>query len=138
MVEIARKQLEEKADLFFSYSIQKNGRRFEKIFIKIHKNKNIEGYGYIGIKHDEYEYCHMFLSIFFPNYESDAAFVYVESIAAHQNISRAYLRFKSLDDELTNGKKQKHDIKNLLKRVIIPELTSKEKLNATKKNNHGS
>lgn len=115
------KELKDKADLFFSYSLQKEGRKFSKISIKIHKNAIDRG-EYYGVREEHYAYVYAFLNRFYPNYINDKALKYTEALAEENNIDKGYYRFQRLDDDFTYGRKTKVDILNLLNQIILPEL----------------
>ncbi|WP_428741863.1 replication initiation protein [Tenacibaculum sp.] len=115
------KELKQKADLFFSYSLKKDGRKYTNISIKIHRN-TVSSDEYYGVKEEHYTYIYTFLSRFFPNYINTKALDYSEALAATGKIEKAYSRFVRLDDDFTSGRKTKNDICNLLTKIILPEL----------------
>ncbi len=114
------KELKKKADLFFTYSLKKVGRKYANISIKIHKN-TIDKEEYYGVREEHYSYVYSFLSRFFPNYINNKALAYSELLVAKGNMDKAYYRFIRLDDEFSTGRKDKRDILNLLIKKILPE-----------------
>lgn len=121
VLNVAKRELKQKADYYFSYSLKKVGRKYTEIKIKIHKNTpNKEEY--YGIKEENYISVYNFLNRYFPNYVDDKALHYSDLLAELGNIDKANNRFKRLDDDYSLGKKKKKDIFSLLKFVILPEL----------------
>lgn len=124
----ALKELKQKADYYFSYTlIKKNSRKYTDIAIKIHKNVSNQESKFIGVDEKKYNYTYRFLCIFFPNYVDDKALVYCEKLTSNSKLNFAYERFKKLDQEYSSGSKTNLDIKNLLDYVILPEFGVKEK-----------
>jgi plasmid replication initiation protein len=127
VLNVAEKELKQKADYYFSYSLVKVGRKYTEIKIKIHNNTpNKEEY--YGIKEKDYISVYNFLNRYFPNYVDDKALSYSDQLALLGNIDIANERFKRLDDDYTLGKKKKKDIYNLLNFVILPEFGIKTEL----------
>ena len=114
-------ELKEKADLFFTYSLIKSNKKYERISIKIHRNYRNKS-GFSGVKERHYIYVYSFLNIYFPNYKDTKALDYTEILVQQNNLEKAFYRFQRLDDELTSGHKTKKDIFSLLINVILPEL----------------
>jgi plasmid replication initiation protein len=114
-------ELKEKADLFFSYTLIKSNKKYDKISIKIHGNIRNKS-GFSGVKEEHYRYVYVFLNRFFPNYKDSKALDYTEILVNQNNLEKAYYRFAKLDDNHTDGSKTKKDIYNLLVNVILPEL----------------
>ncbi len=127
------KELKRKADLFFSYTLIKTGRKYTHIKIKIHRNTSDQNSGFIGVKAEQYTYVYGFLSKFFPNYVDNKALHYTELLAKYELIQRADGRFKRLNEELNSGQKTMKDAYSLLLHVILPEFGIKTK---PKKPNH--
>ena len=117
----SEKELKQKADLYFTYSLKKDGRKYTTISIKIHRNTKVKN-EYYGVREKHYAYVYSFLNRYFPNYIDDKALTYSESLATSGNLDKAYSRFIRLDDEFTSGSKNKVDICNLLLKVILPEM----------------
>lgn len=121
VLEDSIKELKDKADLFFSYTLTKSDKKYDKISIKIHGNyKNKSGFS--GVKEEHYRFVYIFLNRFFPNYKDSKALDYTEILIQQNNLEKAFYRFQRLDDELTSGLKTKKDIYSLLVNVILPEL----------------
>lgn len=126
VLDVAQAELLKKADYYFQYSLEKiNSRSYNAISFKIFKNTSntkaseVDAFG--GFPEDHYIFVYNFLNILFPNYVDDSARTYLNQLADLRNISRAYERFIKLDKEITDGKKTKMDIKNLLLKIILPE-----------------
>lgn len=114
-------ELKDKADLFFSYTLIKSDKKYDKISIKIHGNyKNKSGFS--GVKEEHYRFVYVFLNRFFPNYKDSKALDYTEILVNQNNLEKAYNRFIKLDDNHSDGSKKSKDIYNLLVNVILPEL----------------
>ena len=114
-------ELKEKADLFFTYTLTKSDKRYDKISIKIHGNYQNKS-GFSGVKEEHYQFVYVFLNRYFPNYKDSKALDYTEALVKQNNIEKAYYRFIKLDDNFSDGSKTKKDIYNLLVNVILPEL----------------
>ncbi|WP_438424879.1 replication initiation protein [Aquimarina macrocephali] len=123
VLNVAEKELKQKADLFFTYSLKKAGasRSYTDISIKIHRNTSSKN-EYYGVREEHYASVYSFLNRCFPNYIDDKALIYSESLATSGNLDKAYSRFIRLDDEFASGSKTKADICNLLLKVILPEM----------------
>ena len=121
VLEDSKRELEMKADIFFSYTLNKKGKTYQSISFKFHRNTEIKDQ-YRGVKSEQYIFVYNFLNRFFSNQMDSKALDYSESIANAGKIDMAYSRFLRLDDEFTAGIKTKDDIKNLLKIVILKEL----------------
>ncbi|MDT0678311.1 replication initiation protein [Autumnicola musiva] len=121
VLEDSQKQLEKSADVFFKYTLKKEGGKYTDIVFKIHRNIHI-GKKNRQVRSDYYSFVYNFLNQYFPRYLDDRAQVYSDSIAYADELYTAYKRFGRLDDDLTTGKKTKKDIINLLNAVILKEL----------------
>lgn len=121
ILEDSKDELEKSADVYFSYSLKKTGRTYTSISFKFHRNVEI-GKNNRPVRSEHYSYIYNFLNQYFPRYLDDKALVYSDSIANAGELYTAYKRFGRLDDDLTTGKKEKKDITNLLKTVILKEL----------------
>ncbi|CAA0229072.1 Putative replication protein Rep-3 superfamily [Tenacibaculum maritimum] len=120
VLEQSKEELKKKADLFFTYSLIKVGRKYSKISFKIHRNTqgNEE---YYGIREEHFIYVYNFLTRFFPNYVDNKARSYTDIITKDGYIEKAYYRFIKLEDQLEARYKTKTDIKNILIKSILPE-----------------
>lgn len=114
-------ELKEKADLFFTYTLSKSNKKYDRISIKIHGNYRNKS-GFSGIKQEHYVFVYTFLNHYFPNYKDTKALDYTEILVKQNNLEKAFSRFQRLDDDFSNGIKTKRDIFNLLVNVILPEL----------------
>lgn len=132
VLNVAEKELKEKADFYFTYTLYKKERKYTDIKIKIHKNTpNQETY--FGINHNSYLSVYNFLNIYFPNHLNNKALHYSDQLAESGQIENANQRFKRLVDDLDKKNKNKKDILNLLNVVILPEFGLKTE---HKKPNH--
>lgn len=120
VLEQAKEELKKKADLFFTYSLKKVGRKYSKISFKIHRNTqgNEE---YYGVREEHFIYVYNFLIRFFPNYDDNKAANYADIISNGGYVEKAYYRFIKLEDQLEARFKTKKDIKNILIKSILPE-----------------
>ncbi|MWW24266.1 replication initiation protein [Algibacter lectus] len=120
VLEQAKEELKKKADLFFTYSLTKVGRKYSNISFKIHRNTqgNEE---YYGVREEHFIYVYNFLIRFFPNYDDNKAANYADIIANGGYVEKAYYRFVKLEDQLEARYKTKKDIKNILLKSILPE-----------------
>ncbi|MFL0143646.1 replication initiation protein [Tenacibaculum maritimum] len=120
VLELSKNELKKKADLFFTYSLIKVGRKYSKISFKIHRN--IHGNKeYYGIREEHFIYVYNFLSRFFPNHIDNKASYFSDLIANNNYTDKAYYRFIRLEDEFESRSKTKTDIKNILLKSILPE-----------------
>lgn len=120
VLEQSKGELKKKADLFFTYSLMKVGRKYSKISFKIHRNTqgNEE---YYGVRKEHFIYVYNFLIRFFPNYDDNKAENYAGIISNGGYVEKAYYRFIKLEDQLEARFKTKKDIKNILIKSILPE-----------------
>lgn len=114
-------ELKEKADLFFTYTLTKSDKKYDRISIKIHGNYRNKS-GFSGVKEEHYRFVYFFLKRYFPDYLDSKALDYTEILVKQNNLEKAYYRFLKLDDNHSDGSKTKEDIYNLLVNVILPEL----------------
>lgn len=121
VLDVAERELQKKADFYFSYDLKKSGRKFTSISIKIHKNVKVNE-KYVGIKQKTYKSVYQFLCRFFPTYIDNSALIYTENMASNGTLEKANDRFGRLDDHIALGLKTKEDVKNLLKTIILKEL----------------
>lgn len=120
VLDIAEKELRNKADLFFTYSLQKTGKKYTHITFVIHTNIKINE-KYKGVKADVYNRVYIQLRSYFPNHIDNSAQIYTDRISSLGLLEKINNRLQKLDDELLNGHKTKGDIKNLLQHRIFPE-----------------
>ncbi len=114
------RELKEKADLYFTYSLKKEGRKYVYISIKIHKNIQVNE-EFKGVRQEYYAKAYLFLLQYFPTYIDNTAQFYADSLINNGMIEKAVSRFNRLDDDFTSAKKTKEDIRNLLLHIILPE-----------------
>lgn len=120
VLEQAKEELKKKADLFFTYSLKKVGRKYSKISFKIHRNTQ-GSEEYYGVREEHFIYVYNFLIRFFPNYDDNKAANYADIISNGGYVEKAYYRFIKLEDQLEARFKTKKDIKNILIKSILPE-----------------
>jgi len=118
----AKKELQNNADVYFSYSLSKEGRKFSHISFKIIKNAHSTNSEFKGVRQEDYSFIYRFLNIYYPNYTDNKAQIYTDAIVDNGNSKRAFERFKRLDKELSSGAKNKIDITNLLNSIILKEM----------------
>ena len=121
VLETAKYELKLKADFYFSYSLSKERRSFNKISIKIHTNVAVNK-KYIGFQQKTYSFVYTFLCRFFPTYIDNSALFYTDNLALNGTLETAKNRFQRLDDDISFGRKTKADVLNLLKKIILKEL----------------
>lgn len=121
VLETAKNELENKADLFFTYSLNKTGKKITNISIKIHRNIKVNE-RFVGVRQKSYAEVYMFLSRYYPNYTNNSAQMYTDNISSFGAIEVARDRFVRLDDDVSYGRKTKEDVRNLLKARILGEL----------------
>lgn len=120
VLETSKEELKKKADLFFTYSLIKEGRKYSKISFKFHRN--IKGNDeYYGIREEHFIYVYNFINRFFPVHTDTSARDYTDKIAQGGYIEKAYHRFIRLEDQIEARHKTKTDIKNILIKTILPE-----------------
>lgn len=124
VLEDSKKELEKKADVFFSFKLNKQGNTYQSISFKFHRNVRIKD-AFRGVNSEQYIFVYNFLNHFFSNQMDSKALNYSESIAKAGKIDQAHLRFMRLDDDYSTGKKTKRDIENLLNTIILKELGAK-------------
>jgi len=120
----AQKELKEKADLWFEYDLKKvNSRSYNIISFKIHQN-SIEAikHGNKGQQGEQYSFVWRFLQHAFPMNNSDKANMIADQITSNGQLDIAYNRFVRLDDELTQGKKERVDIIRITKHFLKEDL----------------
>lgn len=123
----ASKELEEKCNVYFLYSIEiQNGQKqfVFKIKSSVSKKtteKTIQVIENIAIKRDPNIFIYQFLLYFFPSHIDNKAIRYSEKIIQKDLVNKIEKRFKHLKREIENGKKDKSSAKNLLITIILPE-----------------
>lgn len=97
----AQTELEEKADVWFSYTLEKvKSRSFNVIHVKIHSNelkKKVD-------QKDLYSKIYVYISNVFPENTDGKPFHICDKIAEKGDLKRFYDRMIRLDDDLTSGK----------------------------------
>ena len=121
VLEVAGDELKDKADLFFTYSLNKTGKKFTDISIKIHRNIKVNE-RFVGVRQKSYTEVYLFLNRFFPGYQDNSAQTYTDNISSYGSIEIARDRFIRLDDDISYGRKTKKDVQNLLLARILTEL----------------
>lgn len=123
----AQKELKEKADLWFEYDLKKvDSRSYNVVSFKIHHNSS-EALkdGQKGDQGEKYSFVWRFLQYSFSSNQSDKANVIADQIANNGQLDIAYDRFVRLDDELTQGKKEKTDLIRITKFFLKEDLNIK-------------
>ncbi len=121
VLEPSKKELKMKADVYFMYSLIKEGRKFSHISFKIFKNSSDSSNRFNGVRQEHYSFIYVFLSNYFVREVDNKAQFYTDIIVKKGKAIQAYERFKKLDDQFCKGIKTKKDIKNLLDYVILKE-----------------
>jgi len=127
VLNVAHKELKEKADVWFDYTLEKrHSRSYNWIVVKIHQNspEAIKD-NRKGEKGDKYSFVWRFLQHSFSSNQSDKANVITDQIANNGDLDTAYDRFARLDDELTTGKKERLDIIRITKYFLKEDLNIK-------------
>lgn len=116
VLEPAKKELKENADLYFEYSLQKiKSRSYNNILFKILGTKNNKDDS-IG---EWYQFVYNFICRTYPAYQNDKAMTITDQLAEDNAILRqAYNKFAKLDDQFTSGKKNQEDIIKLTKHIL--------------------
>jgi plasmid replication initiation protein len=126
VLKVAEKELKNKADLFFTYSFQKTGRKFTHITLVINKNVKT-GEKFMGVKSEIYSKVYITLRTYFPDHENNSARFYTDRITDLGYLEKIHYRLLRLDDQFSNGTKTKRDIRNLLLHKIFPEFNIAKK-----------
>ncbi|WP_272023617.1 replication initiation protein [Olleya namhaensis] len=121
VLEVSKKELMVKADLYFSYRLCKNGSKsFNSFSMIINKSSGVKNNNTV-IRSADYEFAYSFLIRFFPPIDNNNALDYLKKLEQKNNLIDAVLRFRRLDKELVNGNKDKFSAKNLLEVAILPD-----------------
>ena len=124
VLNVAKRELEEKADVWFDYSLEKkHSRAFNWIHVKIFTQSPKATKK--GKKGDMYSFLWRFLQHAYPSIKSDKAMVICEELTNTDRLKEAYQRFIRLDDELTQGKKKKTDIIPMIKHILKEDFNIK-------------
>lgn len=121
VLEDSQRELKKKADVFFKFKLHKRGSKYHLISFKFCRNTEVKD-EFRGINSQQYIFVYNFLNRFFSNQMDSKALDYSESIAQAGKIDMAYSRFSRLDDDYTSGRKNKGDIRNLLRKIILKEM----------------
>jgi len=117
VLDAAKKELEERADVYFEYSLEKkDSRQFNLVTFKIFQ-RGIEKEQEI-LRDDKMLVIYNMLSISYPNTKNSKAKDLTELIAEHEDSGKIYLRFNALRNELKEGKKKREDLVKLLPHIL--------------------
>jgi plasmid replication initiation protein len=116
VLDVAKKELKEKADLYFEYELIKiKSRSYNQINFKIfsRKSKQKENVS------EWYQYVYNFITRTYPSYKDNKAMMITDKLSEDSSILRqAYQKFTKLDDEFISGKKNIEDIIKLTKYIL--------------------
>ena len=118
VLDAAAKELKERADVYFSYSLDKVGgsRSYNFIHIAIHANDKNRA---TGKKSDMYVFVYNMLTLAYPVIKSSAARDIADHISLNNEaFERLYYRLKELKKELDTGEKEVVDVVRLIKYII--------------------
>lgn len=120
VLEVAKKELDERAEIGFEYNLtKKNSRQFNYIHFKIYDNKPIEeNDGESILTTDQQLIITNMLDIPYPLIKNSKAVDLTHKIAAHEEFEKIYLRIVSLRKELQEGKKTRKDVEHLLPYIL--------------------
>jgi len=119
----AKKELKEKADVWFEYDISRKKKGEEqkiKISIKSSSSQAIQD-KQKGSQGEEYSFVRRFLLHTFPP-TTDKANILTDQITNDGHLNTAYNRFVRLDDEYTIGSKKLDDVKRITKFFLKTDL----------------
>jgi len=116
VLDTAKKELKEKADLYFEYDLTKvKSRSYNYVTFKIFSSKT-KGKNNTT---EWYQYVYNFICRTYPNYKNDKAFKIVEQLSLDPSQLRlAYNKFTAIDDEFSKGTKKLVDIIKLTKHIL--------------------
>ena len=121
VLDVAREELIEHADISFDYSFSKERDSKTKkkqwvLNIQIVGGKRADG---SGDKGEMYSFVYRFLCITYPSYKNDKARVITDKLAHDiTKLRSAYQQFSNLDDKLSTGQKSMTDIIKITKSII--------------------
>lgn len=118
VLEKSKKQLKEKADIYFEYSLEKIGgsRSYNQINLKIFgNNKNVRQ----DKKTEIYQIVYNIIALAFPVYKSSKAVDITDKLADNPDtLEQAYRRLTKLRNELNSGEKDLIDVIRLIKHIL--------------------
>lgn len=113
----AKKELEDKADVYFDYSLEKKeSRQYNLISFKIFQRGMEKEQGVL--RDEKMLIVYNMLCITYPNTKNSKAQDLTEHISNHEDANKIYLRFNALRDELKEGKKTPKDLVKLLPHIL--------------------
>lgn len=120
VLDAAKKELDESADVSFEYSMDKNGtRQFSLISFKIIEKKKVkQEHADAGLATEDMVMVYNMLSIPYPAMKDGRALELSKKIAEHAESKVIYARIASLRKELKDGKKKQEDLVKLLPYIL--------------------
>lgn len=118
VLEKAKKELKEKADVYFEYSLEKIGgsRSYNQINFTIHgNNKKLD----VTKKTEIYQLVYNVIALAYPTHKSSKAMDITDKLANDPDtLERVYRRFKKLRGDLYSGQKDIDDVVKLIKYIL--------------------
>jgi len=117
VLEPAKKELKEKADLYFEYELLKvKSRSYNYISFKVISSKSNNVNDNKGFW---YQFVYNFLTQTYPTYKSDKAFVITEKLASDVNmLRRVYNTFLRIKEDVVKNNKTDEDLIRLTRYVL--------------------
>jgi len=121
VLNVAQKEMKEKAEIAFDYTMaKKDSRQFNYIHFKIYDNvakqveENVKG----NLTTDQELIMTNMLDLSFPLIENSKAVELTRTVSGHPEYEKIYLRIIGLRKELQEGRKTKEDVKHLLPYIL--------------------
>jgi plasmid replication initiation protein len=115
VLEVAKKQLKDSADVWFEYDLKKiNSRSFNHINVAIHSNEISTG---IGETAEIQAYMFRLISLAYPAYKDNTALKISETLIETGKAQEIYKKLKRLDDKLSKGE-HPAKIANIIKKLL--------------------
>lgn len=117
VLNIASKELKEKADVWFEYELKKeNSRSFNKIHLTIYSNSNDSIK--IGEKGEAYSFLHRFFCHTYSSLKSCKAIEICDCLSEKEMLNHAYSRFKQIEHEIIKGERDDSERIPLTKYIL--------------------